>query len=114
MTRTRVYVDGFNLYYGALKGTRYKWLDPVRLSARLLPRECANWSKAPRLLSTILQTLLSQGFDADQPKQTPAIPKDVSRHRSRTGHPLLRGTSEVEIVNTLSETARPPVQSRVS
>ena len=41
MTRTRVYVDGFNLYYGALKGTRYKWLDPVRLSARLLPRDCA-------------------------------------------------------------------------
>jgi uncharacterized LabA/DUF88 family protein len=22
-----VYVDGFNLYYGLLKGTRYKWLD---------------------------------------------------------------------------------------
>ncbi len=41
MTRTRLYVDGFNLYYGALKGTRYKWLDPVRLCARLLPQECA-------------------------------------------------------------------------
>ncbi|AOZ11213.1 antitoxin Xre/MbcA/ParS toxin-binding domain-containing protein [Cupriavidus malaysiensis] len=25
--RTRVYVDGYNFYYGALKGTRYKWLD---------------------------------------------------------------------------------------
>jgi hypothetical protein len=25
--RTNVYVDGFNLYYGAVKGTRYKWLD---------------------------------------------------------------------------------------
>jgi len=22
-----VYIDGFNLYYGLLKGTRYKWLD---------------------------------------------------------------------------------------
>ena len=39
--RTRVYVDGFNLYYGALKGTPFRWLDPVRLSALLLPRECA-------------------------------------------------------------------------
>ena len=39
--RTRVYVDGFNLYYGALKGTPFKWLDPVRLSALLLPREHA-------------------------------------------------------------------------
>lgn len=25
--RTAVYVDGFNLYYGALKGSAYKWLD---------------------------------------------------------------------------------------
>ncbi len=38
--RTRVYVDGFNLFYGALKGTPFKWLDPVRLSASLLPRTC--------------------------------------------------------------------------
>ena len=38
--RTRVYVDGFNLYYGALKGGPFKWLDPVRLASLLLPREC--------------------------------------------------------------------------
>ena len=25
--KTIVYVDGFNLYYGAVKGTPYKWLD---------------------------------------------------------------------------------------
>lgn len=24
---TNVYIDGFNLYYGALKGSPYKWLD---------------------------------------------------------------------------------------
>ena len=34
--RTAVYVDGYNLYYGLLKGTPYKWLDPVRLVAELL------------------------------------------------------------------------------
>ena len=39
--RTRVYVDGFNLYYGALKGTPFKWLDPAKLAALVLPRECA-------------------------------------------------------------------------
>ena len=38
VVRTHVYVDGFNLYYGALKGTRFKWLDPIRLVALLLPR----------------------------------------------------------------------------
>lgn len=37
--RARVYVDGFNLYYGALRGTPFKWLDPVRLTALLLPRD---------------------------------------------------------------------------
>ena len=39
--RTRFYVDGFNLYYGALKGSPFKWLDPVQLAARLLPPECS-------------------------------------------------------------------------
>lgn len=29
--RTRVYIDGYNLYYGCLKGTPYKWLDLLTL-----------------------------------------------------------------------------------
>lgn len=32
-----VYVDGFNLYYGAVKGTAYKWLNLRRLCELLLP-----------------------------------------------------------------------------
>lgn len=35
--RVRVYVDGFNLYYGSLKGTPYKWLDLAALTTDLLP-----------------------------------------------------------------------------
>lgn len=35
--RTIVYVDGFNLYYGSLKGTNYKWLDLPRLFRLILP-----------------------------------------------------------------------------
>ena len=27
LLRTKVYVDGYNLYYGCLKGTKHKWLD---------------------------------------------------------------------------------------
>jgi len=30
------YIDGFNLYYGALKGTKYKWLNLLKLSEQLL------------------------------------------------------------------------------
>ena len=29
--RTRVYIDGYNFYYGCLKGTRFKWLDLLPL-----------------------------------------------------------------------------------
>ncbi len=37
--RTFVYVDGFNLYYGALRGTPWKWLDlPAMCAAVLQPR----------------------------------------------------------------------------
>ena len=34
--RTFVYVDGFNLYYGALRGTPWKWLDLPALFAKVL------------------------------------------------------------------------------
>lgn len=35
---THVYIDGFNLYYGLLKGTPYKWLDLERFCDQLLPK----------------------------------------------------------------------------
>ncbi|ACL74015.1 conserved hypothetical protein [Thioalkalivibrio sulfidiphilus HL-EbGr7] len=34
--RTIVYIDGFNFYYGSLKGTDYKWLDLEALFVRVL------------------------------------------------------------------------------
>ena len=34
--RANVYVDGFNLYYGALRNTPYRWLDLQALAARLV------------------------------------------------------------------------------
>ncbi len=36
MKQTIVYVDGLNLYYGALRKTKYKWLDLMALSNKLL------------------------------------------------------------------------------
>lgn len=36
--KTIVYVDGFNLYYGAVKGTGYKWLNIMALCNMLLPK----------------------------------------------------------------------------
>ena len=36
--KTNVYVDGFNLYYGAVKGTPYKWLDIHRMCQLIFPK----------------------------------------------------------------------------
>jgi uncharacterized LabA/DUF88 family protein len=33
-----IYIDGFNLYYGCLKDTPYRWLDIGALCRRLVPR----------------------------------------------------------------------------
>jgi uncharacterized LabA/DUF88 family protein len=35
--KTYVYIDAFNLYFGCVKGTPYKWLDLSKLCAILLP-----------------------------------------------------------------------------
>jgi len=35
--KTVVYIDGFNLYYGAVKGTPYKWLNVQTMCQLLLP-----------------------------------------------------------------------------
>ena len=36
--KTHIYVDGFNLYYGSVKGTHFKWLNIYKLCQLLLPR----------------------------------------------------------------------------
>ena len=38
--RTIVYVDGFNLYYRALKDTKHKWLNLHALCQSVLPKHC--------------------------------------------------------------------------
>ena len=37
--KANVYVDGFNLYYGAVKGTLYRWLNIAEMCRLLLPRD---------------------------------------------------------------------------
>ncbi|MBP3933064.1 MAG: NYN domain-containing protein, partial [Pseudomonas sp.] len=38
--KTIVYVDGFNLYYRALKKTKFKWLNLMALCQASLPKDC--------------------------------------------------------------------------
>ena len=36
--KTMLYIDGFNFYYSAVKGTSLRWLNPHALVARVFPR----------------------------------------------------------------------------
>ena len=36
--KTILYIDGFNLYYSAVKGTSLRWLNPIALVQRAFPR----------------------------------------------------------------------------
>ncbi len=38
MVKTNIYVDGFNLYYGVIKGTPYHWLNIAVMCRLLLPQ----------------------------------------------------------------------------
>ena len=42
LMKANVYIDGFNLYFGSLKGTPYKWLNLLALCQRLLPNREIN------------------------------------------------------------------------
>ena len=40
--RTNIYIDGFNLYFGAVRGTPYKWLNLAEMCRMLLPNHQIN------------------------------------------------------------------------
>jgi uncharacterized LabA/DUF88 family protein len=45
VAKTYVYIDGFNLYYGCLKRTPYKWLNLGALAQSLLPNDSVEMIK---------------------------------------------------------------------
>jgi 6-hydroxy-3-succinoylpyridine 3-monooxygenase len=44
--RTRVYIDGYNLYYGSLRNTSYKWLDILKLFGDEILPSILYWPEA--------------------------------------------------------------------
>lgn len=109
MSRTNVYIDGFNLFYGALKGTRYKWLDLEALCDHVLPRDDIH------RIRYFTAKVTARPGDAQLPvrQQTyldalATLPK-VSVHYGRfsvntvwapLAHPPARGPKTTEIIKT--------------
>jgi uncharacterized LabA/DUF88 family protein len=93
--RTNVYIDGFNLYYGSLRRTPFKWLDVSALCTALLPgrqinriryftahvRALQHDPQAPvrqdiylRALNTIPNLTIHKGHFAPRPSVFPQFP----------------------------------------
>lgn len=106
---TNVYVDGFNLYYGALKGTAHKWLDLAAMLDKLLPRNdvqtihyCAALIKARR---NDPQGPARQQAYLDALGATPRVQIHlghflVSTVRMRLAHPAPGAPATVSVIKT--------------
>ena len=71
MPKPNVYVDGFNLYYGCVKGSPFKWLDLAQLSAKLLPAAHQIYLRA---LATIPNLTISYGHFLNSTVRMPLAP----------------------------------------
>jgi uncharacterized LabA/DUF88 family protein len=73
--RTAIYIDGFNFYYGAVKGTPYKWLDPKAMCQNILKFH-------HQICSIIYCTALvnSRQDDPDAPLRQATYIKALSKH----------------------------------
>lgn len=76
--RAIVYIDGLNLYYGALKGTPHKWLDLEQLCRRLLPEYDL------RGIKYFTSRVLSLSYDPNAPQR-----QDIYLRALATLDPLL-------------------------
>lgn len=63
LVRTRVYVDGYNLFYACLKGSPHKWLDVHQLVRNLLPRNSVD------KLRYFTAQVSARPHDPDQPQR---------------------------------------------
>jgi len=61
--RTYIYIDGFNFYYRAIKGTPYKWLDLKKLFSSLLG------SQNEILKIKYFTTMVSGKYDPGKPNR---------------------------------------------
>jgi uncharacterized LabA/DUF88 family protein len=103
--KTAVYVDGYNLYYGRLRQTPYKWLDVaalldaiVRIQSPAASIEMIKYFSAPALAR-----FASRGLDS--------VSAQERYHRAlKTRHPHLQiilGTHSMDISGTLLPAFRP-------
>lgn len=83
--RTIVYIDGFNLYYGCLKGTPYKWLDLDKLFNSLLSKH-NKIIEIKYFTARVKATPKNQSAPQRQQAYIRAIEKSISNVTIKYGH----------------------------
>lgn len=89
--RTRIYVDGFNLYHGCLKRTSYKWLDLMTLFRRVL-HDSGDIidGRTGQTLNFVLADLAIKYFTApilkNFAKAPDSVPSQISYHSALEAH----------------------------
>lgn len=107
--RTYIYVDGFNLYYRALRGTRFKWLDLTALASSLLSTD--NRIDHIRYFTAPVSGKLDPGQPQRQqtylralettPNLTLHLGSFLTKIKLRPlAHPVSGGPTHVEILNS--------------
>lgn len=71
---TYVYVDGFNLFYGAVKNSPYKWLDLNALCERIFPKN--NVTKIKYFTAPVQATI----NDPDKPHRQSIYQRALRQH----------------------------------
>lgn len=77
--RTRIYIDGYNFYYGCLRGTPYKWLDLLPLfEQHILPSALVKDSAGHIRVSSLLHSPAIKFFTAKIHESVARAPDSVS------------------------------------
>jgi len=107
--KINIYIDGFNLYYGALKGTSYKWLNLADMCRLLLPEGEINQ------IEYFSARVKARPDDIEQPRRQElyfralrTIPNlsiflgffSVHKTWMRLAEPMADGTEKVKVIKT--------------
>ncbi|RXZ31129.1 DUF2384 domain-containing protein [Oxalobacteraceae bacterium CAVE-383] len=97
--RTRIYIDGYNLYYGCLKGTPHKWLDICALFERhIIPSVLVKKDDTDTVATVELLPLAIKFFTAEiLEKAAKAEDSISSQRRYHTALRKARG-SRIELI----------------
>ncbi|WP_111637241.1 NYN domain-containing protein [Marinomonas shanghaiensis] len=83
--KTRVYIDGYNFYFGCLKGSPYKWLDPVSLVETLLVRSGVPESVLDELAVKFFTAEISERAASDSSSLNDQRAYHLALHNHRQG-----------------------------